>query len=236
MLEEQPPSNFSTLLQGLENDLESKHKDIERIRKQLFANKDEITQDEDDVIKDENDNNNNNDDGIDEQTRKDIEETKQVLQKSISQLQSRLDLYLASQIEIAQSIKHLHAFNMSVAKINDGINDIKFMKLKESDDAIANIEKIVIEMSEHVGNQYKQDIDEKSQKRKQLENIIKKTTIAYGLKTKLYHACPICFNNEITHFVGMCGHTYCANCIAKMRDCCFICNKYVTSINPLYSC
>lgn len=48
------------------------------------------------------------------------------------------------------------------------------------------------------------------------------------------HACPICMQNEASHFTLPCGHVYCEQCVHKIKVACFVCRQNIFKISPLY--
>ena len=48
------------------------------------------------------------------------------------------------------------------------------------------------------------------------------------------HVCPICMQNEASHFTLPCGHVYCEKCALKIKVNCFVCRQNIFKVNPLY--
>lgn len=53
-------------------------------------------------------------------------------------------------------------------------------------------------------------------------------------EVSLVHICPICLNNSVSSFLIPCGHTFCDNCIKKIRTSCFICRQDIQRFSQLY--
>ena len=59
--------------------------------------------------------------------------------------------------------------------------------------------------------------------------------------------CPVCFENQVDHFIAPCGHTYCKSCLDRLIDAdniyeldhnthnkCSFCRENVKTVRPLY--
>ena len=67
-------------------------------------------------------------------------------------------------------------------------------------------------------------------------------------KLNVTNMCVVCMEDQVTHFINPCGHTFCKKCLEnhlEMEDInntdsiandkkCPVCRKYVNNINPLY--
>ena len=67
-------------------------------------------------------------------------------------------------------------------------------------------------------------------------------------KMNVTNMCVVCMDDQVTHFINPCGHTFCKKCLEnhlEMEDInntdtisndkkCPVCRKYVDNINPLY--
>jgi len=40
------------------------------------------------------------------------------------------------------------------------------------------------------------------------------------------HKCPTCVDKEVNHCIKTCGHTFCEECVQKIRNECFVCRKF----------
>lgn len=197
---------------------------LDKVRRQLFANKDELDQDEqcDDAL-------------LDDELKESIKATESVLQKSVVKLQELVDAYIKQQTKFNEKRKQLKQVRCAALKIKEGVKELECLNEPLTfslTDAFEKYTKTIQEIEESI----QKEIEDIEKEKRKSEIVIKNSCLAFGVRSKLYHTCPICFTNEITHFVAMCGHTYCLACVSKMKECCFICNKYVTSINPLFSC
>jgi hypothetical protein len=67
-------------------------------------------------------------------------------------------------------------------------------------------------------------------------------------KMNVTNICVVCMENQVTHFINPCGHTFCGKCLEKTLDIkdinnietihvdkkCPMCRKYINNVNPLY--
>ena len=67
-------------------------------------------------------------------------------------------------------------------------------------------------------------------------------------KMNVTNMCVVCMEEQVTHFINPCGHTFCKACLEKHLDVedidnidtihndkkCPMCRKYVLNVNPLY--
>lgn len=79
----------------------------------------------------------------------------------------------------------------------------------------------------HVYRTNKDEYDAELNKLNQLKNIL-------HIVKKNKHACPICLQQESTHFTVPCGHVFCKECADKIKLQCFVCRQYVLKVSSLF--
>jgi len=124
-------------------------------------------------------------------------------------------------------------------KINDQLNELKtFVENHISNNTISeSINNVILSLNEfisktndHVTKIYKDNKDEYDAELNKLNQL--KSIIHIVKKNK--HACPICLQNESTHFTVPCGHVFCKSCSDKIKLHCFVCRQYVLKVSSLF--
>lgn len=183
-----------------------------------------------------------------------IDELSRSVSKAKALLRENIERYIYAKKELydrdVECIKYDREMN-HVVSLNDAI--LKMLSDKASteeasrtsqviNDAIQNLKSIkqtYLKTHHEVSQYMNASLDEKRRLLETLASRVKNISNVFGVHKNLstFYSCPICFTREVTHFFNPCGHTYCNTCARKLQsNKCFICNKKVIQINPLYMC
>ena len=112
------------------------------------------------------------------------------------------------------------------------------------------IKEIVEKMNDYSKNiqeneKIKRIKDEYEKKRKEIQKYIYLIRKMNNFNSA--NMCPVCFTNQVDHFIAPCGHTYCKPCLEKMISAeniyeitydsthkCSICREGIKTVRPLF--
>lgn len=98
-------------------------------------------------------------------------------------------------------------------------------------------------ISKNLSSVSEQIVSEIDQKLNTLKNDIKDSQIILSLMSESYqilncctlkNQCPICLQNEVTHFNHPCGHTFCERCKNTLQMQCHMCRSEILNIKTLF--
>jgi hypothetical protein len=113
-------------------------------------------------------------------------------------------------------------FDTNENKINNVLSTIDLIS-----DAVNNCETVITKYIDEECNKNKDSYVESKSKLNALHNI-------FSLVKFNKHVCPICLQNEASHFTLPCGHVYCEKCVNKIKISCFVCRQNIFKVNQLY--
>jgi hypothetical protein len=113
-------------------------------------------------------------------------------------------------------------FDTNENKINNVLSTINLI-----DDAVDNCQSVITKYIDEECNKNKDSYVESKSKLNALHNI-------FSLVKFNKHVCPICLQNEASHFTLPCGHVYCEKCVKKIKISCFVCRQNIFKVNQLY--
>lgn len=113
-------------------------------------------------------------------------------------------------------------FDTNENKINNVLSTINLIG-----DAVDNCQTVITKYIDEECNKNKDSYVESKSKLNALHNI-------FSLVKFNKHVCPICLQNEASHFTLPCGHVYCEKCVNKIKISCFVCRQNIFKVNQLY--
>lgn len=180
-----------------------------------------------DVLSKQDDESNQEDD-VDEVEYKQIEEN---FKKGLGLLRDKISEFteLQEQLKTLQDRKKNLGQIYTMTELNIALFDQEFDADK----------KIVTDVLKSIHDQSRQKLDEQikelSETKQKCIACLKKLSCIHGISNHT-HTCPICLQHRVERFASTCGHAYCKQCSSKLKDKCFICNKYVMSTHSLFMC
>ena len=177
------------------------------------------------------------------------------LQKINQNISDAIDIYNKELLKISSINEHMDNLNRKYSKMKNYLNEFKsniqefrdfFNKhlsndnhdeQKSKNNITKNINSIYNQIDTcqtNIDNHMCQLLGKRNAEYKDACGKIKSLDNVFTLIRMNKKICPICMQQESTHFTIPCGHLYCKSCSEKITISCFICRQNILKVNSLY--